>query len=604
MNHLFRKQGMMSMLFLWTCLHMMSAQVYSNYLGTGHSQNISVSSSSTEDGYDAFATISGMGMDSAYMKVQASRFLGQATLGADRILIDEVAEKGFEAWIDEQMGLEPTFLEPLLEEAIEKWQQRCNDADLGEEFCEEFVTDYGFRFMVGWMQAMMTGKDLLRQKVALALSEIFVVSGIGDVEEPFGLAMTNYYDMLMANAFGKYEDLLLDVTVHPLMGRYLTHFNNPRTIPEANIRPDENYAREVMQLFSIGLFELNLNGTLKYDANGDLIPTYTNEDIKEFAKIFTGLGNGGEGGVFGQYPYPGEVDFRVPMRMYEQWHEPGEKRLLNGFVVPAGQSGMEDIQMTIQHLANHPNTAPFICRRLIQRLVKSNPSNAYLLRVSQVFEDNGQGVRGDLGAVVKAILLDQEARDCFWLDHPDNGKLREPINRYTHFLKAFEASNESGAYYAIPFYLYAATRQLPMFAPSVFNFFLPDYQPIGPIAQNDLVAPEFQIHNSSTSIGYINMANAWTIYDFLMDTGGEYEEIGMEVPDAERVSIDLSPFTAIENSAVLVDELALLLCQDQLSENTRKIILDAINPIWEFREPAVKLAMYLIMISPDYNVTR
>ncbi|MEL6804936.1 MAG: DUF1800 family protein, partial [Bacteroidota bacterium] len=399
-----------------------------------------------------------------------------------------------------------------------------------------------------------------------------VVSGLPFGTNHFAFPLSDYYDIFMEHGLGNYEDLLMAITLHPIMGVYLTHFNNPRTLPEENIRPDENYAREVMQLFSIGLFELNPDGSKKLDNEGNFIPTYDNDDIKEFAKVFTGLGNGAPDGDFGTPPSPFLVDFMRPMRMYEFWHEPGPKYLLNDFVVPAGQSGMQDIAMAINHLTHHPNTGPFICHRLIQHLVKSNPSPAYIERISSVFADNGQGVRGDLGAVVKAILLDPEARDCSWLEEMQNGKLREPIGRYTHILKAFRYSNETNRYYNDPFWFLGLQQQLPLWAPSVFNFYLPDFQPNGPIAEADLVAPEFQLHNTATSISYINILNFWTFGGFIMDNGFVYESIGEELPEEELIRPQIGDLLGWENTEVLLDELNLVLCHGRLSNSTRAIV--------------------------------
>ncbi len=580
------------------------AQSYNDYLGAGHDQGITITGSGSEVGFAPGATVDGAGIDSAYMRLQASRFLAQATLGANRQTIEAVAEMGFERWIDEQLEIPPTYLQPLMEESLAFGYQLCENSDLPFEECEFLGDGYTFQFNQSWWQAVMTGEDLLRQRVALALSEILVTSGIALLEEPFAEVVANYYDLLLEHAFGSYEELLYEVTLHPFMGMYLSHFNNPKTDTVANIRPDENYAREVMQLFSIGLFELNLDGSLKLDANGQPIPTYDNDDIKEFAKVFTGLSDGGEEGYFGIPPDIFEVNFFLPMRMYEEWHEPGPKYLLNNFVVPAGQSGLEDIQMAIHHLATHPNTAPFISYRLIQRLVKSNPSPAYIERVASVFEDNGAGERGDLGAVVKAILLDPEARDCNWLDEPENGKLREPIVRYTHVLKALEAANESMQYWNTPYWFWQEMRQLPMFAPSVFNFFLPDYQPNGPVAEAGLAAPEFQLHNTATAIAYFNMSNAWAVHDYLMENEIGYEVIGQEFPEEDYVEIDYENWESLDNPAVMLDELALLLAHDQLSPATRQTILNALQQLEGEFGDQIRMAIYLILISPDYNVIR
>lgn len=583
----------------------LAAQLYDDYLGAGHSQGINISSSGLADGFSPQATIDGEGIDSAYMRIQASRFLGQATLGANRAMIEEVAEQGFESWIDQQLNLPPTYISNELETALTVLGDRCVAAGGDPMLCYQVNSGFSFFFQFGWWQTLMTAEDLLRQRVALALSELFVVSGITLADEPYSYPLADYYDMLLDNAFGSYEELLTDITYHPMMGLYLSHFNNPRTLPAANIRPDENYAREIMQLFSIGLFELNMDGSRRQNEDGEDIPTYDNDDIKQFAKIFTGFGNGGDGGNFGDAANIYESDFLVPMQMYDAWHEPGPKTLLNDFVVPAGQTGEEDVAMAINHLVNHPNTAPFIVYRLIQHLVKSNPSPAYVERMANVFVDNGSGERGDLGAVVKAILLDEEARNCDWLNDSANGKLREPLVRYTHLLKALNASNESGEYYNFPDYFYERLRQLPMLAPSVFNFFQPDYQPNGPIADAGLVAPEFQLHNSASSISYVNISLFWTFEDALMNNALIYQAFGTEPPPEDLVTAQVAELMEIENNEVLIDELDLLLCHGLLSEGTRAILLEALNSLTAVFPPGrFPMAVYLIMISPDYNILR
>ncbi|MEM6397007.1 MAG: DUF1800 domain-containing protein [Bacteroidota bacterium] len=594
------------LLFLLTGIT--QAQTYTDYLGAGHDLGISVSSSPIIEGLEAEQIIDADGLDSASMRIQTSRFLAQATLGANREDIEAVRSQGFEAWIDEQMTIEPTYLLPELELALAHLSQLCYEGNGPIITCDELENGVAGSFQYAWWQAHMAGPDVLRQRVAFALSQIFVVSGIPFNGNLFGLSLADYYDIFMEHGLGNYEDLLMAVTLHPIMGTYLTHINNPRTLPAENIRPDENYAREVMQLFSIGLFELNPDGTRKIDASGDPIPTYDNDDIKEFAKVFTGLGNGDPDGYFGQPPVEGQVDFLRPMRMYEFWHEPGQKFLLNDFVVPAGQTGMEDIEMTINHLTNHPNTGPFISYRLIQHLVKSNPTPAYVARISAVFSDNGQGERGDLGAVVKAILLDPEARDCTWISEPSNGKLREPVGRYTHILKAFRYRNETNRYYNNPFWFLGLQQQVPLWAPSVFNFYLPDYQPNGPIADADLVAPEFQLHNSATAISYGNILNAWAFGDFIMTNDFIYDLIDEELPDEERILPYIEDLIGWESTEVLIDELDLILCHGRLSEPTRQTVQTALDQLDAAAGvlPGVRvgLAVYLIMLSPDYTILR
>jgi len=507
-----------------------SAQDYRDYLGAGHSKGITVTSSSQKDKTDwreqaeAINTINGTGLDARLL--ETSRFLAQATFGTNLDYIKSVAENPFEDWIDNQFSINsPSFQEltqTTFNEARSLYLSNGGDPDNYENPTWE-------HFMYAWWQGNIKNEDLLRQRVTLALSEILVISRDSNLGQ-YGMGFGDYYDVLKDNAFGNFKNLLKDVTLHPMMGIYLSHYNNPKSIPDRNIHPDENFAREIMQLFTIGLYELNQNGTYVLDGEGQKIPTYDNDDIKEFAKIFTGLGPSGvedkfpdRDPKFGQGHYFARKD--MPMIMYDDWHQTGEKKLLNGYTVPNGQSGMQDIDAAINHLFNHQNTAPFIAFRLIQQLVKSNPSPAYVSRVSSAF-NNTKGVRGDMKAVIKAILLDDEARSCSWIENPKSGKLIEPMMRYFNVVRQIDLDNEDGRYWNIAYDFYKATGQAPLSAPSVFNFFLPEYVPNSEFTDAKLVAPEFEIHNSATSINYLNQVDSWTNtrwYDVLRTWGLELE---------------------------------------------------------------------------------
>lgn len=572
------------------------------YIGAGHGENVKVTTSSDlhQDLWEKTAsgekTIDGGGMDADLM--EASRFLSQATLGADRQLIEEVAAMGIEAWLEGQLNKESIhYLEETERIHEELYQWHLSQGGSPEEFQQQITW---LEYMYAWWSENLFNDDLVRQRVALALSEILVISFDSDLSF-YGRGLASYYDVLSEQALGNYKDLLMEVTLHPCMGFYLSHMDNPKAIPEENIHPDENYAREIMQLFTIGLYELNVDGSPKTDADGNFIPTYTNDDIKEFAKVFTGLGAGAiienewvEEPVFDLGIYL--TDLAVPMQMYEFWHQKGEKQLLNGFVIPDGQSGMKDIEDAVEHLFNHPNVGPFISKQLIQRLVKSNPTPEYVARVATAFNDNGSGVRGDMKAVVRAILLDEEARSCEWLMHPNNGKLREPLLRYTHASKAINIDQAFGRFWNLGYSFYEQTGQAVLASPSVFNFFLPYYQPNGPIADAGLVAPEFQIHNAKTSIGYLNSVFFWTMYDALMDNW---------MDNNPYVSFDyyqLEPLA--RDNEVLLNELDLLLTHGNLSDDMRQIIKEALDELYwsEYKENRVRLALYLMLISPDYNI--
>jgi hypothetical protein len=292
------------------------------------------------------------------------------------------------------------------------------------------------------------------------------------------------------------------------------------------------------------------------------------------------------------------ADMTVPMKMYGEWHEPGPKQLLNGFVVPAGQTGMEDINNAIDNLFNHPNVAPFIGKQLIQKLITSNPSPEYVSRVSAVFNDNGQGVRGDLKAVVKAILLDPEARSCEFVQSETSGKLREPFLRYAHFSESMDLEQFFGRYWNPGYGFWLATGQMPLASPTVFNFYLPDYQPSGPISDAQLVGPEFQIHNSRTSIEFINQVNDWAVWQYMW---GSWE------PEDPYTTVDLKQLEDLaRDPEVLINHLDRIFTHGNLSEGTREIIRDTLEPmIWgDFRYDRARMALYLIMISPDYAVQK
>jgi uncharacterized protein (DUF1800 family) len=374
-----------------------------------------------------------------------------------------------------------------------------------------------------------------------------------------------------------------------MMGVYLSHLRNQRSNPTAGRFPDENFAREIMQLFSIGLYRLNPDGTLLIGGDGKNIPTYDNDDITEFAKIFTGLAFGGSDYDFGG----GQPSWTEPMRMYPQFHEPGPKFLLRGRFVPPGQNPMKDVEDAIDNLFEHPNVGPFFARRMIQRLVTSNPSPAYVQRVSALFADNGAGVRGDMKAVIRGVLLDEEARN--WPDTSDihDGMLRESFLRRVHLARAFNARNLASSFPISDFGASNSFGQRPLSSPSVFNFFLPDHQPSGDIADADLFAPEFQIISAVTAI---TSANSLRSQIFGVMNGD---------PDpAQEVVLDLSTEIALaSNAQALLDRLDLLLMYGNMSTQMRQIMVAALQQIPDAEERALT-AIHLITISPEYCVLK
>jgi len=530
----------------------------------------------------------------------ASRFLSQASLGHAMADIDSVVMMGYEGWLDAQ------FAKPIpysLKDKAEEYRQFVIAETNGNGTSVRY-------WWHAWWQYHMTNKDVLRQRVAFALSEMLVISEESSFSNN-GHALSDYYDILLENSFGNYRDLLEKVSYHPAMGVYLTSLNNDKTDTIANRFPDENYAREIMQLFSIGTTMLNNDGSEILDENELPVPSYTNDDIVEFAKVFTGLTwwnrvNWGRG-------YLDLDSWLQPMVMWDDHHDPGEKFLLNGFVVPDRDpvDGDADIQDAIDNIFNHQNVPPFVSRFLIQRLVTANPTPGFIDRVSNVFVDNGNGVRGDMKAVVRAILLDEEAKSCENQSAEFVGSLKEPFIRYMQINRAFEVSTLSGVFRNDMRSVYDQTGQRPLAANTVFNFFQYDYQPIGPIENEGLVAPVFQITDAQSIAGYINGLYRWIYNENIADEGGIYGGEPSENYQDEISMLDFSQGIALaddENLKEYLDQLNLLLASGRLSEYSIDIIYNMITRLEaedeEDKERRVKVAIYLVMTSPEYLINR
>lgn len=424
----------------------------------------------------------------------AARFLTQATFGPKRAEMDRLKAIGMDAWIDEQMAKPISYLSA---DTVAEWEAvpqggRGNGARPGFHHRNS-----------AWFKDVMYGEDQLRQRVAFALSQIFVISIENQQIFQWENGVTAFYDILLDHAFGDFRSLLERVTLHPSMGIYLSHLRNAKADPETGALPDENYAREVMQLFTIGLNELQPDGTLKLDTQGLPIPTYTNDTIPEMAKVFTGWTFASADPAVDQQFRRSTRDDVNPMILFPQFHDDGPKTIVTGRELPAGQGGEADLRDTLDTLFEHPNTGPFIGRRLIQRLVTSNPSPAYVYRVAQTFADNGFGVRGDLGAVVRAILTDYEARSAEIAASGSFGKLKEPLLRLTALFRLLPVEAEDGQLDIRG--MESMLAQEPMRAPSVFNFYEPDFTRPGPLAAAGLYAPEFQILTDTTAITTANM---------------------------------------------------------------------------------------------------
>ena len=506
-------------------------------------------------------------------KAEAFQLLNQATFGATETEAQNVIGMRQEQWVDNQMS-KPTSLQLPHMLTLPPPQ-----------FMGQLHTD---RVDI-WFRNVLLEDDELRQRVAFALSEIMVVSQLGALQgRPFAVA--DFYDVLARNAFGNYRDLIEEVTLHPAMGVYLSMLGNEKPNPALNIRPDENYARELMQLFSIGLVELNMDGTEKLDGNNQPIPTYDQEIIEGFAHVFTGwtwLGSPSFGS--GRVPIASQY---FPMELWPQFHDTGEKTLLNGTVLPSGQSGEQDLADALDNIFNHSNVAPFMTIRLIQRLTTSNPSPGYVRRVAEVFENNGSGVRGDLGAVVKTILLDAEARPALAMEI--DGKLKEPLLRLTQLFKAYDATSASGRYPLVASYILFG--QGPLQSPSVFNFFSPFFAPPGEIRNSSLVAPELEIATEYLNTQYTN-------YMFFQTFGLNHTNANL---DEDDIFIDFQEEMDVATDIdALIDMVAGKLLGGEISDTLRTEIAGMLARIPE-TDTATRAAetIYFVTTSPEFAYQR
>ena len=505
-------------------------------------------------------------------KAEAFQFLNQSTFGATEAAANEVIRERFQTWIDDQIR-EPMSVQ------LPHIQAQPDPPFMG--FLHNARVDI-------WFRNSLNGDDQLRQRVAFALSEIFVVSQLGALQaRPFAVA--DFYDLLTRSAFGNYRDLIEEVTLHPAMGVYLSMLGNRAPNPALNIRPDENYARELMQLFSIGLVELNIDGT-EVLVDGQNVPTYDQEIIEGFAHVFTGW-TWANAGWFGNR-WPDVSSQWMPMELWPDYHDTGAKQLLNGVTLPAGQTGEQDLSDALDNIFNHPNVGPFMAIRLIQRLTTSNPSPAYVRRVAQTFNDNGNGVRGDLGAVVRAILLDPEARPGSPMER--DGKLKEPLIRLTQLYRAYDATSQSGEFQLS--WLYTLIGQGPQQSPSVFNFFSPFFAPPGEIRNGGLVAPELEISTEYLNTYYTN----WMLWQTFGNnhTNPDLEEDAVYINFQEEMDI-------AADANALLDMVAGKLLGGEISDTLREETLGMINVFAE-TDTALRaaVAIYMLTTSPEYAYQR
>lgn len=591
--------------------YILFSQTYGDYIGAGHEVGITITTSDENSNDIESHVVTGTGLVTDLEA--SSRFLGQATLGSNYEDIVNLSNIGITQWMDNQFAtpIQTNFLAKFTE-IFDETLTILNNPDF--TFTRNEFLTYSF------YQKLMDEDDALRQKLAFALSQIFVISPPNSSLNGRGLANSSYYDILYEGAFGNFRDMLFDITMSPSMGIYLSTFKNSKEDLGLGTSPDENYAREIMQLFTIGLFELNNDGSAKLDSNGDIIHTYDIKDIQELSRVFTGLS--GDKRLDGNDPLFtqsfGAFDLTLPMKMWEEYHDVTQKDLLDGTVIPSGRVGLEDINDAVDFLFNHQNIGPFIGKRLIQHFVKSNPSPEYINRVTSAFNSNGDGVRGDMEAVIRAVLLDPEARDCAEINNPKAGRLKQPIERMVNLFKGFDLSTPSGKYwFRDELELLPKVEQSFLAAPTVFNFFTPFYAEKDFVATNNMVSPEFEILNSTSGIHYLNvLENALKNRAF----GNRTKPNSVVPPSGLTVNSSDNPFynfddeVAAFNSgglSALIDRIDLILCHGQLSPGTKNIITNTIN---QYMDPnnvsnydtrdIINDVIYFTMISADYMIIK
>ena len=539
---------------------------------------------------------------------EASSFLSRATFGATNEEIDAlVSLDDYEKWIDAQFQKTPSYHMAWIHTHAKGVDGIADLVDRKEDW-KQYSDALGYMQRDAWWDIVTNGKDQLRQRVAFALSEILVISRNGPLQT-FPDARVSYYDLLVKDAFANFETLLKDVTFHPAMGKYLSYLGNSKS--QNGSHPDENYAREVMQLFSIGLYQLNIDGTKKTDGMGKPLPTYDQNDIQQMAKVFTGLSD--DNGQFESEASFSSFHSRTsPMVAFDAYHDTSEKRILLGReTIPAGGDTKTDINRALHILFMHPNVGPFITRQLIQRLVTSNPSSAYIARVSKVFNDNGQGVRGDMKAVIKAILLDDEALHGIE-NIPNNfGKFREPLLYVSHLFRAFHAQNaehilkqEDLALYTYRSYNFHGTgftqQEGPLEALTVFNYFTPDDAPYE-LKEKGITAPELQLYGKAGIDD--QLMGLITKNSFVY---GLYEVSAELQLDTEKVLVHEKQYDA------LLDRLDTMLCGGNLSSESRAKIKQfmeethgkTVDGYEVDDERLVRYVIGLVMTSPDYALQR
>lgn len=550
------------------------------------------------------------------VELRARQFLTHATFGPTdtevELLADRMMQIGIrgaaEEWIDTQFELPVTYHQPLAEAMV---------VSDGFPTNKDGINIPRYRYHAWWHNAV-TAEDQLRQRVGWALIQICAVgeSGTAFNNRNAGrwLGLSNYYDMLLDNSFGNYRGVLGDVTFHPIMGVWLSHLRNEKANPP--IFPDENYAREVLQLFSIGLYEMNNDGTFKRDPDGNLIETFDNETIETFARLFTGLSYEGS-----RTFRSGAINYLQPMVMFDEAHDMEPKNVFRNKTLPGGVDGTTDINAGLDNIMSHPNVGAFVCRRLIQRLVRSNPSRAYMSRVVRKFNNNGSGVKGDMKVVLKAILLDQEAWDGIRMvrrsrpyrlevtsQGTERSRLQEPVVQYAGFLRRYGTPDHPEGYYMINKLNYN-WAQYPYGSPSVFNFYLPDFQPAGDITEyrasfripeRTIYAPEFQILDgvfaNRTPNRYRSDVNNGRLTQTNLNNGQGFLQATINFDFSEEAALASDP-------AALVAHLDEKLCCGTMTDEARQALIDAISLSTNTTD-RYKAAMASVLASPAFAIAQ
>lgn len=495
--------------------------------------------------------------------IEASRFLTQATFGPTTKTIDELKQiESYEEWINKQFEKPISLIAPKLQ-ALE-------------------VDDLRNKHMqAAWWSNVIKNDDQLRQRMTYALSEIFVTSytaGFGKLE----VQREQYYDLLAKNAFGNFRDLLSDVTLNPIMAKYLSMLNSKKADEVKGTHPDENYAREIMQLFTIGLVKLKRNGKPK-KKDGETIPTYTQDDVVNLAKVFTG------------WTLSSKKNFTDPMICNSNYHDYSEKVVL-GKKIPANLSCEEDMQTALDILFNHPNTPMFISKQLIQRFTTSNPSGRYVKAVANKFKDNGEGIRGDLKAVIKEVLLHEDARKERKF-RKVFGKIKEPIIRVAGLYRATNALKSRDITETYSLYSYIGQTHLD--APSVFNYFRPDYAPKGEITNRNKVAPELQLATDK------NIVKTSNFYSYL------FNQINKDKDNRITIYLDKELQLIKDEPLAFIEHFNTLLFAGNMRKNTKEVILEHIESIPYYSQDEQKVynvskrraseALFLMMNAPEQN---